>query len=491
MKNITRYLVILLLLSTFYIQSSLQEETGQSFMFTRPAYQHLSMQQVFWNDFVYNKKGDALAGFQITSIAQRSMSLSKTARYFLINGKNELLISGDDNKKDRKIRDVRAEWLDLPKNFRGNMSIKPRQRQLGFIIEYHQDIKKFVDVKFVKDYWVSVYLPFISVENDLNLSQRDVFNKGTQSQPRDIIEAFRQKEWRFGKIDGERSTFEIAELNVKFGKAYVSKRPLKLIYYSGLTIPIGRKQNPEFLFDPVVGNNGHIGIVAGGNMHVLLNRDDTQYAVYFFLALESTFLIRNKQLRTLDIKDRTTRDIKPWSRYMKFVRKGCSLDQAVPGVNVLTQEVVVRPFNIVDFTAGWRFKTDHFEVELSYNIWGHGDEFLKLHRPLKEEFGIVGTKERVNPETGLSEALTADDSTIDRQAAGNDEEFISIAELDFDFESGASRSALNHKVQIALAATHHGKKIDSFIGAGAFIDIPQKNGALRVWGIWVKLGGTF
>ncbi len=449
-----------------------QEVFGRSFMFTRPAYYHLSMREHLWHDIVYNKKGEQLGGFQLTTFFQRSIAQDKIARYFLINGKNELLVSGDLNLQDKDIRDIRAEWLNLPETFRGKFSMSPHQQQFGFTLEYNQDLKKWLDVKFLRDWCLGFIVPIVIVDNDLRLIQTTVTNKGTN--PADIIEAFKQKEWKFSRIEGNRTRLGVAEIKIILGSSYMSENHFQVGYYSTLVIPTGKKQDPKFLFDPVVGNNQHFGIGGAVNFQILLNRDPSRFAFCFFLNLESILLIRNKQFRTFDLKG------KSWSRFMLFNKKGEAPNENIPGVNLLTRKAVVKPFNIVDFTTGLRIKNENIEFEVGYNIWGHGDERVRLRNPIKEIFGIAGT----------AADKTASKSSISKRA-DDDEEFVKITECDFDANSAQSGSAFNHKVHISGGVKHIGTKMDGFIGAGWFVDIPRKNSPLRLWGVWVKLGSTF
>lgn len=449
-----------------------QEVFGRSFMFTRPAYYHLSMHEHLWHDIVYNKKGDQLGGFQLTTFFQRSTTQDKIARYFLINGKNNLLVSGDLNTQDKDIRDIRAEWLNLSSNFSGRLSMSPHQQQFGFTLEYNQDLKKWLDVKFLRDWYLGFVVPVVIIDNDLRLKQTTVINKGTN--PADIIEAFKQKEWKFSRIEGNRTQLGVAEIKIIFGSSYMSENHFQIGYYSTVIIPAGKKQDPKFFFDPVVGNNRHPGIGGAVNFQILLNRDPSEFAFCFFLNLESILLIRNKQLRIFDLRE------KPWSRFMLFNKKGKAPNQNIPGVNLLTREVVVNPFNIVDFTMGYRLKNETIEFEVGYNVWGHGDERVRLRNPIKEIFGIAGT----------TSDKTASESNISNRE-DDDAEFVRITECDFDANSAQSGSALNHKVHMSGGVKHIGTKMDGFIGVGWFVDLPQKNSALRLWGVWVKLGSTF
>ena len=472
MKKYTLTFSLFLYLNT-YLNAGLQEVFGRSFMFTRPVYYNTAMQQQLWHSIIYNKKGNSLAGFQVIPFYQHSIDQRKTQRYFLINGKNELLVSGDANEESLDIRDVRAEWLNLPGNFKGNFSVKPEQEQLGFSVEYHQDLKQWIQNSFFNTSFLNITIPFVSVENSLNLQQFNIANKSI-TPPQDIIEAFQQKAWLFSKISGKRTQFGAAEIKISFGRSYLSEDYFQIIYHSSLTIPTGKKQNPKFVFDPVVGNNRHIGLGGAVNFQLLLNNTPSRFAFCFFTNFEAIYLIRNKQFRTFDLKNR------PWSRFLLYNKQGAKPNQNISGVNLLTVDSVSRPFGMFDFSAGWRIQNDRFEFELGYNAWGHGDEHLRLRRSFKNVFGIAG----------LTADKTASQSTISQQAP-DDSSFIPVMESNIDLDSAASRSALTHKAFLSGGIKKIGKKMDSFIGTGTFVEIPQKNSSLKNWGIWGKLGATF
>lgn len=467
-----------------------KNSTSKTFMFTRPLYQRVEMQQSLWQNFVYNKKGTSFNGIQTIGAYQQSTPLDKVARYFLMECKNNLIVAGDNaiNPPGTTFppcaRDIRAEWLNLPSNFRGNLSMSPQQKQFGVIFEYHQDLKKFFNNNLLNEYWISITLPLTGVENTLNLTQDNVHNPGTDT-PRNIIESFKQPSWYYCTIDGKRTTFCLQEINVRAGKAYISDNNFLLTYYFGFSIPTGHAQDAKFMFDAVGGFNSHPGIEAGINIQLLLNRDDPDYAFCFFVNLENIFLVHDTQHRTFDLKD------KPWSRYLLFNEKCGPPDQKIPGVNILTQKVRVRPYNIADFSTGWRIKSEHLELEIGYNLWGHGHEVLKLKRPFHKnhEYGIAG-QGPLDPQAAIPLAASASQSTIAYQAE-NDETFIAIKESDLDLKSAASQSAITHTAYFALGGKKTGQKIDSFFGGGTFVEIPQKNTALGLWGLWFKWGAVF
>jgi len=479
-KYCSPIVIIIATITSSYLTARHKEAFSRSFMFTKPGYYTIVAEQALWHDITYNKKGSLRAGIQAIPFFQRSMNRSKSSRYFLFDDKNCLLVSGDNtryrNTRNIPIRDVRAEWLGLNSDFSGIISVNPWQQQWGFIFEYSQDLKQWMNLPFVRDMYLSCILPIASVTNNLRLTQTEVSNPNTTF-PHNLIEAFDQPGWSWGKIAScNKKRTEVAELKILLGTSYESRDYLQVNYNSVLVIPISKKQDAEYLFSPVVGNNHHLGIGAALNIQALLNSDPTTVAFCFFLDLESTILIRNHQWRTFDLRD------KPWSRFLLMNTLGAEPNTNVPGVNLLTRKATIKPFNVVDFAMGWRAKTKMVECEFGWGIWGHGYERVDHIKDIPVVFGIAGS----------APGKTASRSTIAQQAPDDAlNTFVPITLFDLDAQSGANAGALNFRVFLSTGIINIGHQEDTIFGAGWSIDIPYKNAALQVWNIWLKLGATF
>ncbi len=493
MKKTLRIAALLLVfVSSSYADP--QEIFSRTFMFTRPASYNIAMDQQLWHNFVYSKEGPLYGGMQLIGFYQNSRPRDKVARYFLINGKNDLFISGDSNSDFLFSRDIRAEWVNLPTDFQGTLSVCPQQRQIGFKVMYNQDLKKFFDISFLKNWSIGAELPVVMVENDLNFSQCDMSTTMTETgREPDIFSAFNQCAWKFARIPTKKQTIMRPErLTLTLGRSLMDYDFFQLASRLSLDIPLGPRQDSEFLFSPYVGMNRHVGLGGAVYMQVLLNRNPEKIAWTFFANLDGTYYFRNKQFRTYDLKG------KPWSRYMLYTRKGSTPGTTVPGVNVLTLDTVVRPYGFADFSMGWRINVAPFEFELGYDLWGFGGERVKPRSDLQtpfnracgglNEFGIAGIGAITDKNQLI--AATASQSTISCLAA-DDTEFVAINENDLDLCSAAAGSILNHKVHAAAGIEHIGDNMNGFAGFGFYFEFPQKNSALATYGIWFKIGATF
>ncbi|EKD48545.1 MAG: hypothetical protein ACD_64C00261G0004 [uncultured bacterium] len=493
-KTVIIAAVILLIFQS--LRAERQEVFGRSFMLVRPASYNLAMNEQLWHNFVYHKSGPTYGAFQLLPFYQKSHSQKKVARYFLINGKNELLVAGDTTSQELQLdRDIRAEWLNLASDFSGRFSIKPQQKQLGCTFMYNQDLKNLIDISFIKEWGIGVEFPILIVENNLNLCQYDLQTTTTElnRQP-DIISALNQCDWKYARWRPHaKSIIRPEKLKFTAGRSLMHRDYFQLTSSMSFSIPLTKKPNPKYLFNPVVGLDRHTGMGGAVTMQVLLNRNPERIAWSFFLNLEGTFFIRNIQHRTYDLKD------KPFSRYMLYTRKNSAPGEVIPGANLLTLESVVRPYGVADFSAGWRINVAPFEFELGYDLFGFGGEKVRLRStPIESpfnrrcgglnEFGIAGSGTIL--ECGKLIQATASQSTISCQAA-DDPEFVTICENDLDLCSAAAGSILNHKAHFAAGIEHMGDHMDGFGGFGCFVEFPQKNASLANWGFWIKLGGAF
>ena len=75
--------------------------------------------------------------------------------------------------------------------------------------------------------------------------------------------------------------------------------------------------------------------------------------------------------------------------------------------------------------------------------------------------------------------------------AATDEKFTPISKEDIDLESAEGGSAINFKAHLSVGFKNFDFKKAGFIGFGLFIDVPEKNAALKNWGGWAKIGASF
>lgn len=478
LRFITSLTLSLLLSYMLKASEAWQYQSSKSFMFTRPL-NHLIVNEFMWDEVIACKSKDNHAAFRIVPMYQKSRDDCSPAGYFLLDCQRTILVAGD-NTAQKCDRNVRAEWLGLPSTFAGLLSLAPTQRQVGAVLNYNQDIGHILNFSWLNRVWFTCSLPIISVEQNLHPSEF-IFTQGeaTTAYPRTILEAINNPNYYWGRIDNcTRSKTAPTELDLGFGTSWTCKNDFLLWYQTTLDIPLSGRTNPDELFRPVLGNNGHVVWTNEFAAALPLHPEDSDFTCKLMVNIANHYYFSHNQHRVLDLFK------KPWSRYLPL-RNKCNPNLIVPAINVLTQWVRIHPFNIVNFATGIRIGgCGGWVGEIGYALWAHRGEkaqFLtkgcNTRHPNYTQFGIQDP----NSSTG-----TASKSTI-TTVADADEEFVTINQNDINLYSGTSQDALTQSAHFEV-----GYRTDWIWGAlGAYVEEPHTNTALALWGAWGTLGFEF
>jgi hypothetical protein len=438
-------------------------ERSQTFLATRPIdYTFLTRALRRSTDY---KKGNRQVGITVVGTYQKSIRNDDPTHYFLFDQKDSLLVSGDNNILELDTRDIRAEWLELDSHFLSNLTLQPTQEIAGLLVEYIQQFCKFTDLIFLQNWYIRILASLYSTKNKMNLF-------GSNNKTPSLLKAFSNSAWKYAQITNKTQQLtRLAKIEVALGIQHRVDK-LTLNFETIMGIPTGNVQDPERLFSAVVGNNGHFEL--GGRLQIdyeLTHR----YHIHGFLDLQGSLWVKNKQYRTFDLYN------KPWSRYVSFNTDTTLFSETnIPGVNVLTRKVSVRPFLIADFTFGLTMYHRSFSGELGYNIWGHHQERVDLQEPFPRKYGIAGS----------APGKTASKSDISFLAP-DDETFTPITFYDLDFRSAQAKTALTHTIYFTIGYYSTRPNSDISISGNFFREFQQKKGALAKWGASFKFMKSF
>lgn len=511
------YLLIILFISSLCTATDKNFTTSRSFFFYRPIYYNMAAEASLWNTIVHDKQGANQAAAQVTGMFQRSNRNKHLGAYFLLHCKDCITIAGD-NTNNPSHRDVRAEWFNLPADYTGTFRITPRQEQATVIFEANQNLSNYFEHSVCENRWLGIRLPIVWVKNSLNPQQTVEASTPASGEPATFLSAINKPDITFSRFySGTRKRVALAEICLMAGSTIYNNDDFHVSTYSQFILPTAKKQNPEFLFDPYVGINGHIGLGGGLRMELPLHERDACYKAIAFLALEGIFFFQNTQCRTFDLKkpidkgcfcpaapvacdpfyqaslppqdildvDMSCKD-NQWSRYLLYRKKGET--QTVRGVDILTFPVKVYPYGQFDFSGGFRLNYGSIEAEISYNIWGRSAEQAIFEpsrceaEPLKfQNYGIAGAA----PGTSASQSTIA-------YLAPADAQFTTIRQQDISFASGTYPGGMTHRFQASIGVSPDDSCI--FGGVGGYYEIPWKryaNFIIQNWGVWGKLGIEF
>jgi len=511
----------------------LDDYTSQTYMFVRPVWDSIAINQASWNNLAYNKQMNG-AAFQIYPIVSTSISNENSSKYFLFDYKKELtVIAGSANTFTTTgapvptnlsqggyavpsfNRDILGQWIGMTNTEGKSFSLNPQERQASVMLEYNQNLGAFHDSNFFKNWSLSFAAPITWIENNIGFSGDSA-----------IAEAFSKKQYQFTRITPcNQTSIAFTQLQIALNTQYLNDHDTRIISSTGIIIPfVGL--NPNFnLFEPVQGFNTHFVLNASALIQfpIYQRTPDSNSTVLFFFDFNNNFLSRNHQMRTFDLNN------KSYSRYMKLLDR--YTNTLIPAMNALTLRCRVEPFNVINFASGFRFKFKECIGSIGYEFWEHGDEVITPN-PKQPEYGydalhddqvgvwhndrygiaFIGTDGELAKIDGGGNVVplpvgepgqTASQSTINFVASPDGvlsccgvtptftQQNVYLQLSDLDRFSCAARSTIIHKAFMTVGLGEKGEKRDYFVNLGLSIELVQNNAALGAWTGWLKAGLTF
>lgn len=522
----------------------LDDYTNHTYMFVRPIFDSVGVQQASWHDIVFNKQKHG-AAFQIYTILEQSYPNLNNPAYFLFNGLNQLTITAGTTSTFQMPgtspavtppqvnpssaaqgqmyvqsfgRDILGQWVGInaltaaPSSSAAagvNFTVKPTQSQACILAEFSQDLHKIMNVSIFENWFINVAAPVTWIQSNLGVA-------GDQS----AIDAMNSQNFTFVKMSpGEMDSVRLTQVAVSLGTRYMGEPDMHVISTTGVIIPLVEQDCNSSVFQPVQGFNAHFGFDTNAffQFPICQRHEYSNSKILFFFDLHNTFLARNHQLRTYDIRH------KPFSRYMLLYDR--ATNETIPAMNALTIRSRVEPFMLTNFATGFRLKYKDSIGEIGYELWAHGAEVVtpepkgEFHEGgcgdwTEDRFGIAfintaGVLAKINNTTGAVEALgpteigqTASNSTINYVAPPDGQssccptptftqQNVYLRLIDLDRLSCAAQPTITHRAYASVGFGGKGATRDCFANFGLFIEASQNNAALCFWGGWIKAGMTF
>ena len=506
---------------------------SHTFFSIRPVFQVNSPEYLAHNRDFYKQCPDGFGGtVQATVLGGKSTHDDGIARFFLPFCKTTLTV----NEQPLPGTDVLASQLNIYTqngNFQSTVEFKPRHSYVGLGINYQQKIYERCNGHSI---WFTISGPILEVHNRIELVETIINNGGGAVataipsaisggcpancpnscnddcllnpaqllQPVDsVVAAFMQPGWCFGRIDNSGNKHHrkttVGDITVRIGYETVNKDDCHLDSFFGVVIPTGNKPKAIEVFEPIVGHNHHWGIVLGSTfgLEIWKNQcgDITLSGEFDFMV---TTLFQRHERRSFDLK------YKPWSRYMQFYK---DINQAqlaaastdpfyalalhTPGIDILTQDVRVKPGFYRTFNAGFIIDTRCFELEVGYNFFARQAECLRLDcefptgaalKAIDIGGGATGQFQTINNDFGNNCTATP--------VANYNNNIITAA--DIDLESAAQPATLTHTAYGSLA--YHFDVCAGYpmyVAVGGSYEFPPDNVGLNRWMAWGKFGIAF
>ena len=364
-------------------------------------------------------------------------------------------------------------------------------------------------------FWLEIALPVERINNKIVINEQITNNgggplltvPGLDNSPHvdSVKAAFRQTNWNYGKIDPrcQHAKWGVADIEWIIGYNTYATECASVDSFAGLVTPTGNKVEGRTLFENVVGNGRHWGVMFGNSIAFDWYRTSC-FDIHWYFEWASRYYFENKQVRSFDLIG------KPWSRYMEvysspeqanaaFTLNPTNPEAAVSlgtsGINVFTRCVKVTPrfstvINQALLFSGLRGPW-MWSGEIGYNIYVRQEETIKLLDcdPLQGIFlkGIDGAG-------SATTAKTIKANYRDSVVLFSDPSYarLELSAADIDVRSIAAPSAVAHIIY-AMVGLKRNENCPCFFGLGASYEFQPReiNTAFERWVVWVKGGITF
>ncbi|HEX2977578.1 MAG TPA: hypothetical protein VHO47_00440 [Candidatus Babeliales bacterium] len=504
--------IILISLFGMSAQALIADTSGQTFFSVRAPFQTCSPEKItlFRNDRAQRFETGWRGALQLVAFGGQSTNEQDLARFFMPFDKS-MLIFAEDTASGGGIppavnplfRDVIPYFFDIisapgTPGFKSAVAFKPQQTYAGIGIDW---IQFFGWDPCEKRWWIELSFPFLYVKNDMRLTEVLVnedfepLNDGINISVKEAFTGIQKLEnqfgavtgsgWMFGKIDGARHETGIGDIEFKLGYDWTCDYVDGAYGYVGLVIPTGNTPTGEFVFEPVVGNNHHFGVMWGGSLYSeFLRCPEKNRTFYSAMDFNGRYLFTNRQTRSFDLYD------KQWSRYQSVYRSfsDAVASAAFEGINVFTQRVHVSPRFTINFNSAIGIRWCHWEIEAGSNFWGRQCEKVKLFDPFPTGIALTSAPPvaaSVNRAITIREAFNG--STVGPLTA-QEYNSNSIQPGDLNLSSAAHPSTVSNILYASVGYNWDGCKRPMFVGIGGGYEFASDNLALERIVIWAKWG---
>ncbi len=390
----------------------------------------------------------------------------------------------------------------LNKDAAFSLKLAPVRHSYGLNLGYEYDL-----CNFVRGLRFNISAPVVSIQHDLN---KIVTSANSETQA--AVNKYFNGTYQVNEIDGENNqdflkkavladqrAVGVADVNVELNYHAKPRSWCTANLGLGLTIPTGGRPDGSFAFQPIVGNNHHVGIGAQGSMMSDLVSHG-EHEVNLNGGVRYRYLLEGAEGRTLGIKGRN------FGQYQLLAKAGTAASAAnlaggmlIPAANVLTQAVDVTPGHQVDATAGLAYSWRKVSVDLGYNLFFRNKESLRLRNPFTDNVYAVAKRDyatagataatAANPQTNFENNIplsAAFNALIDD---GYENGVVNAANL--DLRAATDEGQMTHALFASAGVVMNGESTPVVAGIGASYEFANNNNSLEQWNVWAKAGISF
>ena len=532
-SKMKKYIPVLmgLLLGTYHTKAS------RTFFSIPVPFHPVSVERItMTHDQMFDYTKATWRNFSITLFGGESTQPDRLAQYFLPFNKTCLVAGGlgSEAVKNHNV-DLISNYFDvltgLPRSdaealesddifdiintwtFQSNLRFCPSHKYWGIGLLYHQHLSSELD----KGWWFEFAMPIMGIKNDMGMCETIVTPGGpngddpqasgsffTDSEnihaAQNMTSALRSGILKYGRIDEReyrRTKWGVADIEARLGYTYFRGPRYHLSSYAGILAPTGTKVTSEYLFEKIIGYNGHTGFFFGtvGGIKVWAH-DENSLAFEFDTG--ATLFLDNVQIRSIDPYG------KPWGRYIWVYPSKRDSAQLSPGINYFTKAVRVDHGSIRALNLSWVYTMSNFQGELGYHFYSRDREKVRLARSWHNDYrGFAGIWNNLNNFIkGGDPRITKSSATINNytevtndvvefKASPVEDTFVPIDSCQLDFESAEHPSVVVSTVYLSLVYGWHDIVFPTTINLAGGYEFGDGPAVMDKWKVWAKIGVAF
>lgn len=388
--------------------------------------------------------------------------------------------------------------------FESTVRFYPQQEVVGLGFAWQQRIHK--------NWWFDITAPVMWVKNNVCFDEHITNAGGSPASGYTSVRSALgtdNTKLQYGHITNKcLKKAGVSQVDLRIGRDFTRQDFYKFGMYLGVTIPTGNKPTQRCLFEPIIGNNHHFGVMIGAYGNTILHQSNDERVLSFVYEAASRYLAHNTQCRSFDLIG------KPWSRYMSVwpsqeLLPNPNTDQGVSDglarlnylINYSTLSVQVSPKFDLMTNAAFLYHSRIVDCEIGYNIYARKAESLALKSTINSDIGLAAvnywllgnrtpvTRSLANPGSAMLD-LIGGSGNVDQQIQP-DTPVVTYRQLtcnDLDLRSGACPGILNQTIYASLEKTWSHLKVPAFLGCGASYECANDNTTASRWGAWIKCG---
>ncbi len=518
----TGYFSMLLLIGTT-MQSYYQAASSKTFFSNIPLWEIGKPTKELFNTTarMQDKDGGIGGNVEVVGYGGQTSNAKKLNSYFMPYGKRSLnviegisipggVIPADGTtNRDLEARNFNLVTIDgaaglVGSQYQGVITFNPKQTIAGVGFTFKQSFWKNKDD--VPTIWGEIAFPVQYIKNEMNLCENISQNGGGTSPTLGLDgaphvgtmqEAFRQANWNYGKVDNfkDMSAWGVADVELRIGYNSMHSDDCDLNAYIGILAPSGTKIdqcNAGYLFNAVIGNNHHVGLLYGTHFGYTLY-EQGNHGLRMDLDMSSKYLFSNHQWRSFDLVQQGE-----WSRYLEVytsVNQATAATTGSPdfnlysgtsGINVFTQKVRVTPRFYTNINWGLNYSYCAFDMEVGYNLWLRQAEKIDFPRDCCTNFPLTIAVKDIDGagQTNLARTIKNDFPGSASVLANYANNVIQLSDLNLD--SAAHPATLSNTIYAGVAYNHDCAWLPWSIGFGGMYEFCSMNTSFDRWNVLGK-----